>query len=169
MDAMEKLLLDSIGSTDKLVILGIGSRLKGDDAAGSEIADIFIRKYSEDCSDRLRVFSCSTAPENYTGAVRSTNPGRVMIIDAADAGREPGSVFVIDPENISEVSFSTHMLPLKFLVDYLKSETGCGVSVIGIQPADVSFGAPVSGPVRRAIDQMTAALETVLREAKLLK
>jgi hydrogenase 3 maturation protease len=145
-----RLLRDSLDGTEKLAILGVGSSLKGDDAAGSEIAGRFINEYSEECSQRLRVYSCSTAPENYTGAIKEFRPDHVMIIDAANASQEPGSVFLIDPEKISEVSFSTHTLPLKFLIDYIKSETGCNVTVIGIQPLDVTFGAPMSLKVRKA-------------------
>lgn len=163
-----RLLRDRLDGAEKLVILGVGSSLKGDDAAGSEIAGRFVNEYSEECSQRLRVYSCSTAPENYTGAIKEFRPDHVMIIDAANAAHEPGSVFLIDPEKISEVSFSTHTLPLKFLIDYIKSETGCNVTVIGMQPLDVTFGAPMSLKVRKAATDTKNALESVLKETGLL-
>jgi hydrogenase 3 maturation protease len=169
MDATERLLRESLGGTKKLALLGIGSCLKADDAAGSDIARSLISKYTEECSPRLRVFDCSTAPENYTGAVRAFSPDHVMIIDAADAGLAPGTVFAIDAETISSASFSTHMLPLKFMIDYMKSETGCTVTVIGIQPYDLTFGASMSAPVQKTKKNITNKLQALLIDMGFLK
>jgi|AGTN01.1.fsa_nt_gi hydrogenase maturation protease HycI len=151
--------------TQRLVILGVGSVLKADDAAGVEIATQLNSKYSEIYADTLRVFNGSTAPENYTGAIKDFAPDHILIIDAADFGEEPGSVFVIPPDVISGVSFSTHMLPLKIMTDYLLRETGCGITVVGIQPADLSFGAAMTAPVHKAVLRVKKALETAMREA----
>jgi hydrogenase 3 maturation protease len=168
MAMLKQFFRDCLKDTEKLVILGAGSCLKADDAAGIEVASRLIKKYSEACSPRLRVYHGSTAPENYTGAIRAFRPGHIIIIDAADVQEVPGSVSVIQPDVISGVSFSTHMLPLKVLIDYLQKEIGCDVTVIGIQPQDLSFGSPMTVPVRKAVVRVKNALKSVLLEKGML-
>ncbi len=164
MAGLKQFFRENLAGTQKLAILGAGSCLKADDAAGIEIVERIIKKYTEDCSPVLRAYCGSTAPENYTGAIKSFAADHILIIDAADIGEEPGTVSVIQSDVISGVSFSTHMLPLKVLVEYLKSEIGCRVTVIGIQPLDLSFGAPMTPPVRKSVNSLKAALVSVLRE-----
>jgi len=168
MQPVEGFIRDCVAGTDRLVILGAGSTLKADDAAGTLIADRLIEKYSQNCSERLRIYSGNTAPENYTGAVKAFSPGRLIIIDAADFGEAPGSVSSIDPRVIDGVSFSTHMLPLKILTDYLRRETGCETVVIGIQPQELGVGSPMSAAVKRTVARITKAFETALLEAGFL-
>lgn len=164
MSGLKQFFRDCLSGTERLVILGAGSCLKADDAAGIEIASRIIKKYTEDCSPSLRVYSGSTAPENYTGAIKAFKPDHIMIMDAADVGAEAGSVSVIQSDVISGVSFSTHMLPLKVLVDYLQKETGCRTTIIGIQPLDLTFGAPMTPLVRKAVLGVKSALLSVLSE-----
>ena len=159
---------DCLKDTKKLVILGAGSCLKADDAIGIEVVNRLIKKYTEECSERLRVYCGSTAPENYSGAIKAFGPDHIIIIDAADFDEEPGAVSVIQSEVISGVSFSTHMLPLKILVEYLKKEIGCRITVIGIQPLDLTFGSPMSKPARKTVSRVKNALESALLETRIL-
>ena len=168
MHSLKSFFKESLNGTQKLVILGAGSCLKADDAAGVEIAERLIKEYSENCSDRLRVYSGSTAPENYSGAIKSFGADHLIIIDAADFGEAPGEVSAIDPEVIAGISFSTHMLPLKIFIQYLLKETGCKVTVIGVQPQNLSLDSPMSPPVKKAVSQLLKALKESLSEAGLL-
>ena len=56
----------------KIVVLGIGNEIKGDDALGPNIAwklnDLFKK------NDRVIVFDGGTVPENYTGLIRNEEP-----------------------------------------------------------------------------------------------
>ncbi len=49
-------------------------------------------------------------------------------------------------------STSTHSLSIHLLTGYLAAELGCEVALIGIQPANDTFGAPLSPAVRQAVD-----------------
>jgi hydrogenase 3 maturation protease len=160
---------ECLAGTDKLVIIGAGSCLKADDGAGVAITDKLIKEYGEDCSPRLRVYSGSTAPENYSGAVKLFGADHVIIIDAADFGEVPGEISTIDPEVISGVSFSTHMLPLKIFIQYLNKETGCKVTVLGIQPGDLTVNSPLSPPVKKSVSHISKALKASLIKAGMLR
>lgn len=159
-----QLIRTCLKDSHKLVILGVGSVLKADDAAGAEIAIQLMEKYPQSCSVSLCILNGSTAPENYTGVIKYFAPDHVMIIDAADLGGKPGTVSVIHPDKISCISFSTHMLPLTIMTEYLKLEVGCTVTIIGIQPEDITFGIPMTLPVRKAVLRVKTALETLIRE-----
>ena len=135
----------------KTVLMCIGSVLCGDDAAGMVIADKL-------AGSGIDVFACSTAPENFTGAVRELKPETVILIDAAGMGMKPGEVGFPDPEDIGGISFSTHMLPLKFMVDYFRALLKCSVYIIGIEPSDCSMGAEMSAEVEKTADELSGII-----------
>jgi hydrogenase 3 maturation protease len=148
-DYLELLLEDG----KRLVVLGAGSVLKADDAAGVMVAERLIDHLGGENFPRLKIINGSTAPENFTGVIKKFEPEHVLIIDAADFKGNPGDIAVIDPAVVGGVSFSTHMLPLKIMLEYLRQEVGCGVAIVGIQPADLTFGGEVTAEVKKAVDE----------------
>ena len=107
------------------------------------------RDHADPCSVLFSVFFGETTPENLTGEIRAFGPSHVVILDAADLGRRPGTVELVpvDAPSLS-VSASTHGLPLEVLANYLRQSIGCDVLVLGIQPASRQFGRPPSKSVR---------------------
>ena len=77
-------------------------------------------------------------------------------------GMSPGSIRLIDPADIDRLSLSTHSLPLSILADYASRETGCTVTVIGIQPRTLEFGGGVSEEVESAVGETVDALAECL-------
>ena len=57
-------------------------------------------------------------------------------------------------EDISGVSFSTHMLPLPVLLKYLEAEVPCEVICIGIQPKCTEAGFSLSEEVREGTERL---------------
>jgi hydrogenase 3 maturation protease len=132
------------------VILTVGNRLMGDDGAGPLLAD---RLEAEPAPGWI-VIDGGVAPENVTHAVRAARPDRVLLVDAAAMGLEPGAIRRIDPADVARQSlFNTHVIPLDMLVDSL-SETVPRVTFLGIQPGDVSFFGEPGAAVRDAIDRL---------------
>jgi len=85
----------------------------------------------------------------------------VVLVDAAQMGAAPGAVSWLDWEDTLGLGASTHTLPAYVLGQYLSTSLGCQVALIGIQPADVSFGVPLSAAVCGAVEAVTAALAAV--------
>jgi hydrogenase maturation protease len=74
-----------------------------------------------------------------------------VIIDSADFRKKPGSIFTFSADRVCEgVSFSTHKMPARILVDYLRNSFDCEVSIVCIQPKTIDFGRPISSAVNRA-------------------
>ena len=142
----------------RLAVLCVGSVLCGDDAAGMLLAPM-LRPEAEQAG--ALVLECSTAPENFSGVVRSYRPDALFLADAADMGLAPGSIRIVPEEQIAGASVSTHMMPLKFLIGYLKRQTGCSCTLIGIQPESCE---PASSPCP-AVEQAAALLAEDFRAA----
>lgn len=149
-----------LSGAPRLAVLAIGSRLRGDDAAGLLAADaLAAARKSRRPRTRLKIFFGETVPENLTGEIRRFRPTHLVLLDAADFGRRAGTVQLIEPEATrSNPSLSTHALPIHLLTDYLRDSLGCKVFIIGIQPASSRFDAAPSAAVQRAARRVAAAI-----------
>jgi hydrogenase 3 maturation protease len=133
-------------------VLGVGSELRGDDAAGV----VAVRALAE--RSTLTCLEGGTAPENYLEKIVALAPATVVIIDAADWGGAPGDVRVFRAAEAGGGAISTHALSLDMIAVYLAERIGVEVMVVGIQPAGFGFGEPLSAPVRAAVERVAAAL-----------
>jgi hydrogenase 3 maturation protease len=144
----------------RAAVVGIGSSIHGDDAAGVMIVRTL--KQNAVGGERLLVINASIALENVFGVLQRFAPDLVLIIDAAQMGLEPGNVRCIDPQNTTGFSFSTHTLPLQVFCDYVATVIGSQVAILGIQPADVSFGGARSPLVKFSLVAMLPVLVEIL-------
>jgi hydrogenase 3 maturation protease len=159
---LTKILRQKLDNAERVAILGIGSDLRGDDAAGVIIAQQ-IEKIK--LSTKVKVFIGATAPENLTGEIKKFKPSHLIIIDSADINAQPGQVTVIKPENVAGTSFCTHSLPIKVMIDYLlQSCPDLKVIIIGIQPQNLAVGSNVSKEVSLAVEELTATITDLFKK-----
>jgi len=149
---------DAPSNARPVVVLGVGSEMRSDDAAGPRVAAAVSRAGLPN----VHSFETGPAPENFTAEIRRLHPSTVIIVDCAHMGEPPGTLRLIDPGDIGEVSFGTHGLPLSVLSQYLRQETGCSVLILGIQPVSVEVGEGVSQSVLKAIDEAALLLRDCL-------
>ena len=98
--AMEKLfeeLCDWLRGFEKLVVMGIGNPLRGDDFVGVEVARRLRKLVSR---ESVIIFECETVPENFLGKVEEAKPSHVLLVDAAAIGLEAGGVKLADPKMV---------------------------------------------------------------------
>lgn len=141
-----------LADAERVAILGIGSSLRGDDAAGLLTAAAFRTAWrATRRGPRVRVFLGETAPENLTGEIKRFAPTHLVILDAADFGASPGAMGIIAMDDpTANASLSTHSLPVRTIADYLNRFFPCHCVVLGTQPAACAFGAAPSAPVQKA-------------------
>jgi hydrogenase 3 maturation protease len=139
--------LSCLAPTDRLSILGVGSELRGDDSVGLEIAS---RLQSRLESSTCQVIIAGASPENFTSLVRSFQPALVLLIDAAQMDEPPGTICWLTPQEIEALPATTHALPLNLLTQYLQNELSCQVVLIGIQPQQTEFQAPLTPEIQLA-------------------
>lgn len=148
----------SLAFSSRIAVVGIGTELRADDAAGI-LAAKKVRDYarrSPALKERIRVFLGYTAPENMTGDILRFQPTTVILIDAAKMGRTPGSIDIIDHARIDGISGSTHQIPLSILVDYFTQSGVASVLIIGIEPKEMGEMAQPSEEVRAAAAETAA-------------
>jgi len=130
------------------VIIGVGNRLRGDDAVGCLAVEAL--------RDRVAavLFDAETTPENFIEPAARANPGRVLFIDACDFGGEPGEFRLFGRAEFERLAMglvSTHTLPLTLTAELVGQRTGAEVWLLGVQPARLEFGTQVSRPVAAAL------------------
>ena len=149
--SLKSFLKDKIPKGQKTAILGVGSILRSDDCAGMH----FIEKLSSYIQhENLLFIAGSTAPENFTGVIKNFAPERLFIVDAAHMGMNVGEIHVLDISEIRGISFSTHMLPLYVMLEFIKLEIGCEVICIGIQPENTELGFDMCEKVASASENL---------------
>jgi len=156
-ESLKANLKKQLNNAKRVALLGVGSDLRGDDAAGVFVAR---KLYPGDAG--FKVFIGDTAPENLTGEIKRFNPTHLIIVDSAQMNEEVGAVKLIDSDEVSGFSSSTHSLPLKVLVDYLFKSIGCETTIICIQPKALDFAGPLSSEVKKSAEDVSRVLKDIL-------
>ena len=131
----------------------LGNVLLGDDAVGCKVAELLLEKKVAGAVD------CGTTPENYIAALRKSPPSALLIVDAADMGLPPGELRRLTLEELDAATAVSHGIPLSLL---LSPFTGVfEIAVLGIQPAAVQLGAPLSEAAEKAAHRVA---DLIVRE-----
>lgn len=127
----------------KVAIVAIGNIMRADDGLGSKLIEILkARKVN------ARLFDCGTAPENYIFPILSSACETIILVDAADLGLQPGHAKILDLDNISNISFSTHSPSPRLFTDLLKTgKEDINIFVVSVQPKSTMLGGPMSDEV----------------------
>ena len=169
MQSLAKELKTRLKDAKRVAVLGVGSEFRGDDAAGMLVADRIKKDTRHKTQDTmrkvaLRVFLGATAPENLTGEVIKFKPTHIIIVDTADIKQKPGTILLLRHEDLGEgVSFSTHKLPAKVMMDYFIESLKCQILLIGIQPKILKFGEKTSKEVKESVKEVSSAIWSAVK------
>ena len=144
----------------RVVVVGVGSEMRGDDAAGMDV----LKGLKGGLKSRnVLLIEGGVAPENFTSQIRRFRPSHVIFVDATDFGAKPGNVVIAEPGAITGQSVSTHTVPLSALAGYIREQTGSDVALVGIQPERANLGAKMCDPVKISVGKV---VEILLEELK---
>jgi hydrogenase 3 maturation protease len=138
----------------RLVLVGVGNALRGDDALGCALVDRLEGR------TRATLIDAGDVPENYLDVVEAARPEVIVIIDAVALGACPGDVALIEIEQLAGVRVTTHNTSLALVAQALKARTHSDVFILAIQPGTIRLGASLSPEVRATLQ----ALDTLLQE-----
>jgi len=141
-------ILKKINERKKVLIIGMGNRLKGDDGVGSIIAEKLKEKIRK---ENLFVIDAENAPENYTGKIKEISPELLLIIDAVDFGSYPGDFRIFEINEIKDTTVSTHNFSISLLKKFIKVDE---IYLLGIQPENISFGENLSERVKKSVEKI---------------
>jgi len=153
MDLREQL---SSAIQGNVVVMGIGNPCRGDDAAGSCVAQQIC------AAAGVRVIDAQDVPENYLCQVADQGPDTIVLIDCVDMKSAPGSVAVLDADQTAAYWPSTHRAPVSLLVDYLERTTHARIFLIAIQPHQMGFLQPMSAEVLSSVEVIADVLNEIL-------
>ncbi len=140
----------------KTLLIGVGSILRTDDGAGP----LSVEKLEANPIEGIIPLDGGTVPENTTHIVKAENPDRIILIDAAEMELVPGSIRLIDENDIAKSLFiTTHTMPLNFLIDAYKKICE-DIYFIGIQPKSLEFCGEMSPEVSQAVDTVYDLIKT---------
>jgi hydrogenase 3 maturation protease len=114
----------------RIAIVGIGDELLPVDQLGMYVASEIDKLHLP----RIRVFFTGIVPESFTGPLRKYHPDHVLFLDSADMGALPGTMAIVKPGKIKASLFSTHILPLSVVMEFVAKDAGVKVTLLGIQP-----------------------------------
>jgi len=149
----------------RVCILGVGTELCHDDAAGLYLIERLAERLKVpvgEATGRLLLVSGGPAPENFSGTIREFQPDLLVVVDAAFLELPTGSIQLLPEERAAGLSFSTHMLPLPMLLSYLKLACNCQTCLVGIQPATTEQGIGMSPRAQEGAELLASILEKAL-------
>ncbi|MBS7656347.1 MAG: hydrogenase maturation peptidase HycI [Candidatus Bathyarchaeia archaeon] len=160
--SLKKQLSSWIRGCNRLVVLGVGNPMRGDDAAGVEVVKRLFGKVPE----WTKIIDCEMTPENFLPEIEAYKPTHVLIVDAAEMNTEPGEVQLLSLEKMLNTAISTHTIPLSILAGVLAEEVKAKIVFLGIQPGDTSFTENMSPEVQKAVKEVAGTILEVAKEIK---
>lgn len=130
-DLLEKL-LERLENAKRVVILGTGEVKMTDDGIGVYVATELLDK----SDDRVLVINAGIDPMARMDEIIDFKPSHLIIIDTCTLNKEPGTVSIIERENMADlVPISTHTVPIHVIIDLIVEEIpDLDVFMLGIVP-----------------------------------
>jgi len=145
----------------RTLVIGCGNLLRGDDAVGGNLIRLL---WSRGIPDDLRMVDGGTAGMDVAFQMRGA--GRVVIVDAACTGAEPGTIYRVPGAELEDLPDLTGLHTHSFRWDHaiafarwlLGPEVPTDITVFLIEAANLEAGADLSEPVSRAMYQVADML-----------
>lgn len=151
----------------KILVLGIGNILWGDEAFGVRAVEAFHRRFV--APENVRVLDGGTQGLYLVHFVADAD--YLLVFDAIDYGLEPGKLKIVRDGEVPKFTGSKKMsLHQTGFQEVLSAADLLGrypqrLALIGCQPLDLeNWGGPLTEPVRAALEPAIAAAAQVLRD-----
>ena len=151
-------------ATRSLAVVGIGNNLLTDDGAGIHVLEEVATANTADDVTCIDGGTVGLALLN-----RLSNLHGLVALDAMILGKEPGSITVLEGEDMDahlrNQRGSVHEVGLSDLMDALRlrGELPENRALIGIEPADMDWGTEPTAPVAAAVPKAAAAANSLVR------
>ncbi|MDD2923346.1 MAG: hydrogenase maturation protease [Anaerolineales bacterium] len=129
----------------KVLLLGVGNRLRGDDGVGSYLIKRLQKKIN------IPLIDAGDVPENFISQIESSAADFVLIVDAADFGAGPGEIALVELSDLKKMGVSTRSANLPLLFNIIPKNKRPDALLVAIQPA-ASSGVGLSDVVRESLD-----------------
>ena len=138
--------LEKIIEGKRVLLLGVGNRLRGDDGLGSYLIKRLQNKIN------IPLIDASDVPENFIGPIEESGADLILIVDAADIGANPGDIALVDVDKLKSFGISTHTANLSLLFKVIPQDRRPEALLVAVQPASTETGRGLSEAVRNSLD-----------------
>jgi coenzyme F420 hydrogenase subunit delta len=155
----------------RVLILGVGNVLFGDDGFGSAAAE-YLQKNRKIPND-VYIMDVGTGAGDilFNIALSTTKPQEIIILDSVDMKRKPGEVFQLSLDELPAdrmSDFSMHFFPSPNVLKELRDQMSIKVIIVACQaermPDSVSPG--LSDAVQKALPKAAEIVLELARKAK---
>ncbi len=140
----------------RVLVLGVGNVLFGDDGFGPEVAQRLLDSY--DIPDDIDVMDVGTGARRvlFTVTLSEARPEEVVIVDAVDWGQTNGEVFEITADELPVTKiddFSLHQVPTSNMLRDLQEQCSVRVIIVACDVGEIPqvIAAGLSEPIRSAV------------------
>jgi len=142
----------------RVVIIGMGNELRGDDGVGVEV----VRRLKRFENKRLFVFEGGMTPEVFIAPACKKQPSHLLIVDAAELQMEPGSWRLLSGNELDAGLFTTHAIPATEVSAEIQRRCGSQVAFLGIQPKTRDVALQLSPECTAAVRDIVSTLQRLL-------
>jgi hydrogenase maturation protease len=146
---------------DKIIILGIGNILLGDEGIGVHVVS-FLR--SQELPSNVEVIDGGTATFNLLPMISGVS--KLIVVDAVKGKGEPGSIYRFTPDDIKaekKIATSLHQIGLLNVLEMADKigEKPKSTVIIGVEPQNMEWGLEPSTEIKKKIPKI---IDLVLKE-----
>ncbi len=145
----------------RVVILGVGNLLLRDEGVGIHVACALLACPPKVTDARIEIYDAGTSADL---AYLGSDADLLIVIDAAQRGQRPGTVSVLDPQEIACAGKLPLSLHDRGICDalaeiHLMATKPPRTLIVGIEPQTIDWGIGLSSEVASAIPEAVATIE----------
>jgi len=153
----------------KILVLGCGNILFGDDGFGPRVAEELLKNYY--LPENVGIINAGTSVRNilFDIALSEKKPDKIIIVDAVDAAKTPGEIFELPIDEIPEKKiddFSMHQFPTSNLLKELKEFCKVDIVIMACQvekiPEEITVS--ISKEVTDAIPEVCKRINEIIKD-----
>lgn len=150
-------------------VIGVGNEMMGDDAIGPHIVrELISRKV---LPEEILLIDEGRGGMRLVHHIKDLD--KVLIIDAADIGKDPGDYTVFRPEDVESIKDlsgnNIHEWDLLKMLELSRMLGECpdDISILAIQPKDLEWGGEISGELIERLEDYIEKVKQLLAEEDL--
>ncbi len=136
MKELQSILIKKLQNARKIVFMGIGEEKLSDDGFGPYVISELLNSSNE----KFLFINAGIDPMSRIDNIIEFQPSHLILLDTCTLSKPPGTVAIIERENIQElVPISSHTIPIHIVVDLIIEKLpGLKVFMIGIVPESLA-------------------------------
>ncbi len=145
----------------RMCIVGMGNRMRGDDAAGALVVEGL--KNGGRIPSSVLLVDAGEAPENHLERIVKHHPAMVLFVDAAWFEGDAGECRLLEAEGLSGSGISTHAGAAGLVAGYLRERLReVEVVFLCIRAGDLTLGAAPSARILATVGRVCSVVTDAL-------